>query len=878
MNPPRTAALLIVSFVLSAHSTGTLVVADVPSDVFFAYYTKLNSSDSWQQHSRTGKYADVVVNLGTYRRIIFWRGSSYLPFWKTENGKWYFDEIVQRRGDGTGRMPDKINRYSYVRIIESGPDRVIIHWRYMPDFSNVNFDGVVDEYYTITPDGHVIRRIRQGTPKVDQWLDPANVTTQRLKLISNGIVAESLQPATKPVLAGEAVSGSPIKTGVVDSPAAYWKFDEGLGPNYDVTKEELSSENCAISGHKTLWKKGISGTALQFDGYYSSVTLPSSKAPRIKDGLTVEAWIALGAYPFDWAPVAHQSVWDKSGYYLGIDQNGRPGFHLSVDGEWESVACSESLDLFRWYHVAGTFDKSIGQMTVYIDGVQKDSKTVAKNNLSLADEKDLMIGLNSQKMPPIAGRIRKGKWPSLFGIDGLIDEVRIYNNALGSPDVLCSYDNFKPPKALRDNPDMDERHFPANPKNKTAEKFGAEFTKLKYYETWDNMWRVSEHPDVVVNFDQLPVRMAFWRGLSHGIGLVTENGKWIGDQSSENYKELGADEAEGCCEFMSDKQCRHSHVRIIENTDARVVVHWRYGMVDSRYIFPDLDEQTGWGDWADEYWTIYPDGAAVRHLERGWIWADSWVETMFYSEPGTKPEDNVQLEAYTLANMAGESKTYSWEDGSPECDLPDPIISMVNSKSTYKPFNVYPTGSSVKTFGGHSRNSHFHWWNHFPVSQITSDGRSARAADRAAHSSLVWGTPSTNYLMYGLTNKPAVSLIQLAKSWNMPASISEAAGCSSWGYVKEQRAYVLTKNASMMSFRLLASDDRPTVNPCFVFKNWGSNLSAAMKINGRHLKPGPDFRQGIVRDTDGTRSMVIWIKKTFEEDTKFEIAEASAAR
>jgi hypothetical protein len=841
------------------------------SDDLSAYYTRINSGESWETHSRTGKYADVVVRLGADGEMVFWRGSSYLPYWKTEKGKWQFDEIVPRKGDGSGIMPDKINRYSYARIIESSPDKAIVHWRYMPDFFNVGFDGVVDEYYTITPNGQVTRKIRRGTPKIDQWNDPANVTTQTLNLTSDGIVVVSVQEPTKPELVGKAVSGSPLKKDVAGSPAAYWKFDEGLGSNHDVTAEELSGEKCEISGHKTLWKKGISGTALEFDGYYSAITLPSGKAPRIKDGLTAEAWIALGAYPFDWAPVVHQSVWDKSGYYLGIDQDGRCGFHVSVDGKWESVVCSDRLDLFRWYHIAAAFDKKSGKIVIYADGAQKSSKDVSKNNISPAGDEDLMIGLNSQKMPPIAGRIRKGKWPSLFGIDGLIDEVRIYNVALGPADVSRSYDSFKPDLALRDNPDMDERHFPANPKNMPAVKFGAEYTKLKYYETWDNMWRVSEHPDVVVKFDQLPVRMAFWRGLSHGIGLVTENGKWVGDQSSENYKEIGADAAEGCCEFMSDKQCRHAHVRIIENTDARVVVHWRYGMVDSRYIFPDMDKETGWGDWADEYWTIYPDGVAVRHLERGWIWADSWVETMFYSEPGTKPDDNVELEAYTLVNMAGESKAYSWEDGSPKCDLPNPIISMVNSKSDYKPFNIYPTGSSVETFGGNSRGSHFHWWNHFPVSQITSDGRGSRAADRAAHSSLVWGNPSTNYLMYGLTNKPAASLINLAKSWNTPASISDAAGCSNEGYKKEERAYILTKTSASLSFRLLASEGRPVVNPCFVTKNWGSNHSASVKIGGRSLSKGPDFRRGIVRDTDGTQTMVIWIKREITEDARIAI-------
>ena len=851
-----------------------LASVSVAASDFYAYYTNINSGEKWEAHSRTGKYADVIVRLGD-GEMVFWRGSSYLPYWKTEKGKRYFDQVVPRKGDGTNLMPDKINRYSYARIIESSPDKVVVHWRYIPDFSNVGFDGVVDEYFTITPDGRVERTIRQGTVKIDRWNNPANIITQTFKLTPDRRAVSSrrlsLQEPKKTPLVREAVIGSPVKSKVLDLPTTYWKFDDGLELNHDVTAHVLSSVKREVLGHKTLWKKGISGTAIEFDGYYSAVTLPADNAPQIKDGLTMEAWVALGAYPFDWAPVVHQSVWAESGYYLGIDSNGRPAFHVSIGGKWESVNCSDSLDLFRWYHVAATFDKRNGKIVIYVDGAEKSSKDVSKDDISLADNEDLMIGLNSQKMPPIAGRIRKGKWPSLFGIDGLIDEVGIYNVALSSADVSRSYDSFKPDGLLRDNPDMDERHFPANPHNKPADKFGAEYTKLKYYETWDNMWRVSKHPDVVVKFDELPVRMAFWRGLSHGIGLVTENGKWIGDQSSENYKELGADAAEGCCEFMSDKQCRHSHVRIIENTDARVVVHWRYGMVDSRYIFPDLDKETGWGDWADEYWTIYPDGAAVRHLERGWIWADSWVETMFYSEPGTKPEDNVELEAYTLVNMAGQSKTYSWEDGSPVCNLADPIISMVNSKSSYKPFNIYPTGSSVETFGGSSRDSAFHWWNHFPVSQIISDGRSARAADRAAHSSLVWGTPSTNYLMYGLTNKPAASLINLAKSWNTPATVIEPTGCSSEGYVKEQRAYVLTKNTLNITFKLFATDDRPAVNPCFVIKNWGSNSAASLKINGKSIKPGSDFRQGVVRDTDGTQTMIIWIKSEITEDVRIAI-------
>ncbi len=33
--------------------------------------------------------------------------------------------------------------------------------------------------------------------------------------------------------------------------------------------------------------------------------------------------------------------------------------------------------------------------------------------------------------------------------------------------------------------------------------------------------------------------------------------------------------------------------------------------------------------------------------------------------PGTRPEDNIKAEALTLANMKGETHTYSWAEDAP---------------------------------------------------------------------------------------------------------------------------------------------------------------------------------------------------------------------
>jgi hypothetical protein len=55
-------------------------------------------------------------------------------------------------------------------------------------------------------------------------------------------------------------------------------------------------------------------------------------------------------------------------------------------------------------------------------------------------------------------------------------------------------------------------------------------------------------------------------------------------------------------------------------------------------------------------------------------------------------------------------------------------------------------------------------------------------------------------------------------------------------------------------------------------KRWNDQLSAKIKINGNELTPDDNFRQGTFRDTDGTRTISIWIKNTSTHSIKVEIA------
>lgn len=829
---------------------------------FKAYYT--NAGDNFDalemdQDKIFGKYADLVIDYGKGSKILFSRNTSYLPVWTVEDSVWKFTKFIERVGDGNTQRPDILSRYSHVRLIESTPQALIVHWRYFPNFNNVEWDGVVDEYFTFFQSGIVSRKFKKGQKLIDDWNNDLNVIEATYKLGEKGI---SLISQTSDSIISENQhqwkSKNQIENQSSDILLSFSFNDQEILKSNKVL-EEISNKLYDVAGHKTVIKNGVVGKALHFDGYYSGVRLPQIESSDLQN-FTVSSYIALGAYPFEIAPIVHQSVWNKHGFYLGIDERGYPQFNLALNSDWISIVADSKLDLFRWYNITATFNQNDGTAILYVNGEQAGIFKKFNGQISIG-ENDLFIGINSQKMPDIQGRIRRGKWSSMYGIDGLLDEIKIYNRELNAEEIYDAYKNILHNSDELNSPDMMARKMPVNPKNQTSAKFGAKYTKLEYYETWDNLWRVSDHPDVVISFDEIPAKIVAWRGTSYGPYFVTENGLWIGDQSNEDYRLIEhPGEAEGCLEHMSDKQCRHSHIRIIENTNARVVLHWRYGLVDSRYNFAPRNE--GWGGWTDEYWTIYPDGVAIRDVARGIVFGDGWVETMFLSAPGTKPEENLELEALTIMNE-DEIKTLSWENDSPEGIFEDVIATMVNSKSSYKMFNLYPSGSSVEIFSGHNKLSKFHWWNHWPVSQITSDGRGAKAADRMAHSSLVWGAPTKHFLLYGFTNQPIETLKDLANSWNSPPQIIRISNNEELKYDQRQRAYIFN-DTKMNKFMVHADVNSPLFNPCFIIKNWNQNKTANLFVNETKLQSGKDFRQGTVYGTDGSTNLILWLKCNFK--------------
>jgi hypothetical protein len=817
---------------------------------FEAYYTRLDQSLG----GYVGKYSDLVVVLGQTNRLEFARANGYLPQWRTAGGIHSVENLFPDRD------ADPNCYYNYVRLLENGPDRIIVHWRHFKDIetiikANGNLDvlnpqgitGVIHELFTIYPDGKVEREVREAAhTRYQDWVDPRLATRQSLKLTSNGIEHGPVKPGQKPpFLPRPAVKGNLVKESKgLPAPVHHWNFDDGMKPHDDRVKESVTGADCEITGLMTQFKKGVSGTALALDGYYTGVSMESNSASH--DAVTVEAWVALDAYPYNTAPLVHHSKgFGREGWYLGLDAYGHP--LVKVAGHTVKAG-NAVLPLHQWTQVCATIGNR--KIRLYIDG-----RELASDDFNAAlktPPTPLLLGRNNEQArctDPVRGAQRNLEF--LYGIQGLLDEVSVYSQALSADQVQQAYDALRP--ADRSS-DLAKGVLPGE--IGAARKFGATYKTLTFSDVWDQLWRDIPGAEIVVKFDKNPCSVIYWRGTNYAANWVADNNRWMADQSSETGG------PHGCSEHMADKQVRHCHARIIENTPARVMIHWRYPCVDVSY--QNLNPEA----WSDEYHTIYPDGTGVRQV----VWNGSgrsdpgFQDIQFLTNPGESALDVMNLQAMTLANLKGETRELTWEPphGVPANTLPDATIEVLNSKSEHKVFAMFQ-GGHINPWGGDEQSKYTADpfagpWNHWPMHLVPSDGRFAVAADRVTHFALGANDAAPKFgsmVLYGFTKEPITRLLPLARSWIRPPEITALSGCMAMNYRKETRDYPLVAEKETMSVRINASEENPIANLCFTVRNWGHHGAASVETKGAGAK---DVRQGTIVDTDGIKTMIIWVE------------------
>lgn len=129
-------------------------------------------------HGWDPKLEDVVVSFPNGARFVFWRGSSYIPFWAGRNntGACYeWAEMLSRPKDAVDcvePLMDKDLRFGRVEIVESTPARVLVRWRYQSTDLHYQVwgDSAVEDY-CFYPDGFGTRVVTlTSDPKAEYEL------------------------------------------------------------------------------------------------------------------------------------------------------------------------------------------------------------------------------------------------------------------------------------------------------------------------------------------------------------------------------------------------------------------------------------------------------------------------------------------------------------------------------------------------------------------------------------------------------------------------------------------------------------------------------------------------------------------------------------
>ncbi|MBL7185025.1 MAG: LamG domain-containing protein [Phycisphaerae bacterium] len=221
------------------------------------------------------------------------------------------------------------------------------------------------------------------------------------------------------VAADGTVTQGDVWTLATGSLVAWYKFDEVSG---DVVADSGPAQiSGATVGDPLRTDDGVIGNALQFDGNDTYVNLGNHAKFSITTQITVSAWIKVNAFDKN-----YQTIISKGDTSWRLQRNaGTDTLEFGCMGlpipnnSWGGIYGRINVNDGRWHHAAGTYDGS--RISLYVDGALDVSVDVTGS--IRANDDAVYIGENVEK-------------PGRFW-NGLIDDVRVYNYALGADEIAA---------------------------------------------------------------------------------------------------------------------------------------------------------------------------------------------------------------------------------------------------------------------------------------------------------------------------------------------------------------------------------------------------------------------------------------------------------
>jgi len=205
----------------------------------------------------------------------------------------------------------------------------------------------------------------------------------------------------------------------VGGPVAYWPLDEGGGV---AAVDGSGNGNTGALTNGPVWAVGQIEGAVEFDGVDDYLEVADSDSLDIASDLTISAWIyprTLGAN--DQGRIVDKASQDGTvGYVFRMNSASRIGMQQSgIVGGIDSS--DNAIILNAWNHVVGVVQSGI-DVTLYANGMVVGTGSLT--SAIAANTKSLRIGIRHD-----GGQ----------AFNGIIDEVRIYDQALTAAEVDALY-------------------------------------------------------------------------------------------------------------------------------------------------------------------------------------------------------------------------------------------------------------------------------------------------------------------------------------------------------------------------------------------------------------------------------------------------------
>jgi hypothetical protein len=208
---------------------------------------------------------------------------------------------------------------------------------------------------------------------------------------------------------------------------AHWRLDDGAGTT--ATDTSGNNHHGTISGNPQ-WVTGHFGGALLFDGSNDYIDVKFSPEFSLNE-FTITAWVNLAAEPVESGVFGTRSGPDNTFDYKveatmihGDIGSGTAWLNTAIDigNQTGTNGQDGDLALDTWYLTTYVIDNTNQEVRLYLDGDLKQTISISGTPLLMKSDQSMRIGHTG--------------YGSEF-MNGMIDDVRIYNEALTEVEILA---------------------------------------------------------------------------------------------------------------------------------------------------------------------------------------------------------------------------------------------------------------------------------------------------------------------------------------------------------------------------------------------------------------------------------------------------------